>query len=1265
MPPYAIPKYTASNLTNLKVVTPPTGPVAIHNYTPQEIANMRFSTYGSGGGGYPSAPSAPSAQRQAPPAPPVIIPFDSGKVTYEGGRLTTITLPNGTTRNLTEMERQYYETLARNRPGTPFSRDVRAEATAFKSAVSEAIAKPELNPNISATAAEDRAKALYQDLRNTALKNDQLRKAAERKIDAYNESLAKLSQFDQKELKDFERYLKTNAEGKSYYEIPGQLPGNVSTRLNYLLGERNKLIENVTAEANTVEKWIGSEEKKTAGIVGLASARYAVKAGQYTAQAEKAYSANVYAYAEQAGVKEAYAVKDAFSAMVPQGTGDVSATASRLKGLKTPEEMAAPTKNIAFGVSEFTIETGGNIGAGLGGLYSKVLYEGEKITGALGEPMKQAQIEYGSTVPFQFGGINEIPTKEEASLREKKFEEYGRLASTIAPFFLAPEIKIPYSVAAAITSPTVEGAVLNVIAGTATGGAIKSTEAVLGLGIPYAEKLSPLVGKVYGTGATGITKYIIPGGFAIATVGAGIPISESIESGQFALAKEQTKELASVFGTFSIGAGIGERIVQEPVVLTLYRQRLAKTHEDNPAMQKFALDTFDYSIQVMKGNEPPVAKIDMSKVEGFKNNPLAQQAASEAVFALREHAIVFGSSIGSSPRFKGDIDITVIDITPKQAYEIARIPFEARGLELKANTATATDLDTKFEGANALSFHSSDFLGSEIGMRGTTTEYFAGGKIPINVTAETKAGEIILKPSVQVRTKIDTAFIKERGKAENDILDLIYYRKDIPQTVVKNVNLPTEKIIKPKEELIALLKKEKVEVDARKALEVKVKAEVKAEEKALVKEIVTAVKPKIFIKLETKVDLLAKGINKKIVPLVSSAKGTAKDVYGKSVYLGNKDASLGNDYLGRASVKRNPNLLKQLIEGHPNELKSIYSGKAENLELHHITGNLKRGGKGVLLTRSEHIQLHTLQNKGISNSFVERFKTRGSLPKEEIFKIIGRSPEKFAPEGKVDYLIPTAVKPYVPLSSKPPYAKDYVAKAKGYDYLKAEKYPYGKTYPEPYKYEKPYPYSKPYPYEKPVPYAKPYKYEKPYPYAKSYPYEKAYPYEKPYSYEKPYPYVKPYPYAKPYPYGKPYKYENYKYDYTYKQPPPPTGIIIPNAEGRKAANDNQAYNALVYSRSKWKKVNKEPLNKIAAQNEGAYYTDNSTAARYKYAKTAGKPKRIDTNLTYSAANKFRANKTGNFIERNTYRIDTPNEVRGIPLEGLLAQQRLRKGGLAF
>jgi hypothetical protein len=131
--------------------------------------------------------------------------------------------------------------------------------------------------------------------------------------------------------------------------------------------------------------------------------------------------------------------------------------------------------------------------------------------------------------------------------------------------------------------------------------------------------------------------------------------------------------------------------------------------------------------------------------------------------------------------------------------------------------------------------------------------------------------------------------------------------------------------------------------------------------------------------------------------------------------------------------------------------------------------------------------------------------------------------------------------------------------------------------------------------------------------------------------------------------------------------PTPKSLRPRNKDEEKEKEDfSQGYDVYIREKGKYFKANKVPKNYAAAFNFGAEVVDNSAAATFKIKKSKGKAKIKDDFLDPFLKNKFRepkSKKKDKFIEKNTYRIDTAGELRGITAKGLLAQRVNRKKDL--
>jgi hypothetical protein len=94
----------------------------------------------------------------------------------------------------------------------------------------------------------------------------------------------------------------------------------------------------------------------------------------------------------------------------------------------------------------------------------------------------------------------------------------------------------------------------------------------------------------------------------------------------------------------------------------------------------------------------------------------------------------------------------------------------------------------------------------------------------------------------------------------------------------------------------------------------------------------------------------------------------------------------------------------------------------------------------------------------------------------------------------------------------------------------------------------------------------------------------------------------------------------------------------------------------VREKGKFKKVNKKPLGFGAAINLGSNVTDNTLAASFKVKATGKTIKAKRTEVNALRLSKFRKNKKGLYIEKNTFRIDTAGEKRGLSISRFLSKK---------
>lgn len=113
----------------------------------------------------------------------------------------------------------------------------------------------------------------------------------------------------------------------------------------------------------------------------------------------------------------------------------------------------------------------------------------------------------------------------------------------------------------------------------------------------------------------------------------------------------------------------------------------------------------------------------------------------------------------------------------------------------------------------------------------------------------------------------------------------------------------------------------------------------------------------------------------------------------------------------------------------------------------------------------------------------------------------------------------------------------------------------------------------------------------------------------------------------------------------------------------KTIDPDQAFNVFVKEKNKFIKVNDKPLLRNQAKNLGSDAVDNTAAASFVLRKTKQKAEALFDDFMFIKQNKFRSPKSRSklppktFIEKDTFRIDTRGEVKGISVKGWLANKR--------
>lgn len=114
-------------------------------------------------------------------------------------------------------------------------------------------------------------------------------------------------------------------------------------------------------------------------------------------------------------------------------------------------------------------------------------------------------------------------------------------------------------------------------------------------------------------------------------------------------------------------------------------------------------------------------------------------------------------------------------------------------------------------------------------------------------------------------------------------------------------------------------------------------------------------------------------------------------------------------------------------------------------------------------------------------------------------------------------------------------------------------------------------------------------------------------------------------------------------------------LLKEKGKNQKEDSANQAFDAFAKQKGKFIKLNKKPLSKEGALALAAQVVDNTSSASGKISKTSGIPSGFEGG--FFNAMKFKLSKSGNsFTEKRSFRIDTPGEVEGITVRGLLAKK---------
>jgi hypothetical protein len=138
-----------------------------------------------------------------------------------------------------------------------------------------------------------------------------------------------------------------------------------------------------------------------------------------------------------------------------------------------------------------------------------------------------------------------------------------------------------------------------------------------------------------------------------------------------------------------------------------------------------------------------------------------------------------------------------------------------------------------------------------------------------------------------------------------------------------------------------------------------------------------------------------------------------------------------------------------------------------------------------------------------------------------------------------------------------------------------------------------------------------------------------------------------------------------KYDFNYRfEPKDPFKEKPPKEEPPKPPKFkfyggdeslNSGFNAEVKAGNKWLKVNRKPLTFTSALAEASEVVDNTSARSFRITKAKGKPEESGTLKSFNP-DKFTRKKSGVFIEKSAFAIDTTGEIQGITVKGWLANK---------
>ena len=107
--------------------------------------------------------------------------------------------------------------------------------------------------------------------------------------------------------------------------------------------------------------------------------------------------------------------------------------------------------------------------------------------------------------------------------------------------------------------------------------------------------------------------------------------------------------------------------------------------------------------------------------------------------------------------------------------------------------------------------------------------------------------------------------------------------------------------------------------------------------------------------------------------------------------------------------------------------------------------------------------------------------------------------------------------------------------------------------------------------------------------------------------------------------------------------------------GKGDGFNSKAYETDVKVKRSWVRVSKQPLTRDSALSLGQDIVDNSAARSFRVRQVMGKPTSTGFGKMFDSS-KFTRKRSGVYVERSKFAIDTEGEVQGITAKGLLAQR---------